>query len=206
MHFSDKLYLRRHDESAKFTKLKELFEIAQDHMISVDLKVDSEVLRLKVSQLIREFKREHLTIWGSLKHSNHKKILRSAPDLPSFFSLLDTMILYTLYYLGLLFLYPLSSDALQVPFLSTYKFHQDTNYVKNRNFLIKLVYVMLRVILRNSKSLFRHMKARGVPVILWVLNEEEEYQEALEMYGDTVDGIMTDRPTRLIEFMTRVQI
>ena len=63
---------------------------------------------------------------------------------------------------------------------------------------------MLRAILRNSKGLFRHMKARGVPVILWVLNEEEEYQEALEMYGDTVDGIMTDRPTRLIEFMRRV--
>ena len=65
---------------------------------------------------------------------------------------------------------------------------------------------MIRALLRNSKALFRHLKARGVPVILWVLNEEEEYQEALEMYGDTVDGIMTDRPTRLIEFMKRVSI
>jgi hypothetical protein len=49
LHFSDKLYLRRQDESGKFTKLRELFEIAQDHMVSVDLKVDSEVLRAKVS-------------------------------------------------------------------------------------------------------------------------------------------------------------
>lgn len=65
---------------------------------------------------------------------------------------------------------------------------------------------MIRALLRNSKALFRHLKARGVPVILWVLNEEEEYQEALEMYGDTVDGIMTDSPTRLIEFMKRVSI
>ncbi len=101
--------------------------------------------------------------------------MRSDPGLPSFYSLLDTMILYILYYLGLLFLYPLSSDALQVPFLSTHKFHYDTRYVKNKNFIIKLVFIMIRAILRNSKALFRHMKARGVPVILWVLNEEEEY-------------------------------
>ncbi len=147
-----------------------------------------------------------MTIWGSLKYSNHKKILRSDPDLPSFFSLLDTMILYTLYYLGLLFLYPLPSDSLQVPFLSTHKLRHDTRYVKHRNIIIKLLFVMIRALLRNSKALFRHLKARGVPVILWVLNEEEEYQEALEMYGDTVDGIMTDSPTRLIEFMRRVSI
>ena len=43
-----------------------------------------------------------------------------------------------------------------------------------------------------------------MPVILWVLNEEEEYQEALDMYGDTVDGIMTDRPSKLIEFVRRI--
>ncbi len=39
-------YTKRYDEPpGKFAKLKELFEIAQDHMISVDLKVDNEVLR-----------------------------------------------------------------------------------------------------------------------------------------------------------------
>ena len=65
---------------------------------------------------------------------------------------------------------------------------------------------MGRAALRNSRALFGHMKARGVPVILWVLNEDEEYLEALEMYGDTVDGIMTDRPTRLIEFVKRMSM
>jgi hypothetical protein len=41
--------------------------------------------------------------------------------------------------------------------------------------MIKLIFLMIRALVRNSKALFRHLKARGVPVILWVLNEEEEF-------------------------------
>ncbi len=46
VHFSDIYYTKRYDEPpGKFAKLRELFEIAQHYMISVDLKVDNEVLR-----------------------------------------------------------------------------------------------------------------------------------------------------------------
>ncbi len=45
------------------------------------------------------------------------------------------------------------------------------------------------------------MKSRDIPVVLWVLNEEEEFIEALELYGSNVDGIMTDCPTKLLNFV-----
>jgi lysophospholipase D len=45
MHFSDIEYTRKPEETGKFTKLSELFEIAPDRLISVDLKADSDILR-----------------------------------------------------------------------------------------------------------------------------------------------------------------
>lgn len=55
------------------------------------------------------------------------------------------------------------------------------------------------LILGNSKNLYRHLRNRGVIVVVWVLNEESEFIEALE-YAPEIDGIMTDCPTKLKEF------
>ena len=38
-------------------------------------------------------------------------------------------------------------------------------------------------------------------VVVWVLNEEEEFDEAWDVYGDSIDGMMTDCPTKLKEFV-----
>ena len=59
--------------------------------------------------------------------------------------------------------------------------------------------VIMRVLIRNSKSLYRHLRARGVMVIVWVLNDYSEFEEALE-YAPELDGVMTDNPTKLREF------
>jgi hypothetical protein len=48
--------------------------------------------------------------------------------------------------------------------------------------------------------MYRHLRKRGVLVVVWVLNSEEEFQEALS-YGEDLDGIMTDRPSKLREFV-----
>lgn len=66
MHFSDGQYELLSEEDGKFTTLKELFEIAQNKFISIDLKNGSEAMGHKVNELIKEFNREHLTIWGSM--------------------------------------------------------------------------------------------------------------------------------------------
>lgn len=76
--------------------------------------------------------------------------------------------------------------------------------LEDKNIFIKCLFSLTSTALRNSKPLFRHLKARGVPVVLWVLNEEKEFMEAYEMYGDTVHGIMSDRPTTLIEFINKI--
>ena len=47
--------------------------------------------------------------------------------------------------------------------------------------------------------MYRHLRRKGVPVILFVLNEEEEFEEALS-YCPEVDGMMTDAPSKLKQF------
>jgi hypothetical protein len=44
------------------------------------------------------------------------------------------------------------------------------------------------------------LRKRGVVVIVWVLNESDEWREALT-YAPEIDGMMTDCPTKLLEFI-----
>ena len=74
---------------------------------------------------------------------------------------------------------------------------------KDRNILLRMVAVGMFALIRNSRNLYRHLRARGVPVIVWVLNDEEEFQEALDLYGEDIDGMMTDCPSKLSEFVNK---
>ena len=56
--------------------------MAPNKMISIDLKGQHPDLKEKVSALIVEFKREHITVWGSMRPKDHKEIGRYNPDIP----------------------------------------------------------------------------------------------------------------------------
>lgn len=54
----------------------------------------------------------------------------------------------------------------------------------------------------NSKCLYAHLRSRGVLVVVWVLNEEEEFEESLS-FAPEIDGVMTDCPTKLKNFIKK---
>jgi len=54
-----------------------------------------------------------------------------------------------------------------------------------------------------SRRLFRHLRDRGNIVVVWVVNSEEEMQELNDLYGDSIDGFMTDYPSLLREFVDK---
>ena len=74
LHFSNAEYHLLQDEDGKFTTLRELFELAGSKLISIDLKNTSPLMNEKVNELIKEFKRDHLTIWGSMFPTQHRQI------------------------------------------------------------------------------------------------------------------------------------
>ena len=46
-------------------------------------------------------------------------------------------------------------------------------------------------------ALFRHVKARGNATVLFIANEEEDFNELKAQFGDSLDGFMTDYPSNL---------
>ena len=43
----------------------------------------------------------------------------------------------------------------------------------------------------------RHVKARGNATVVFIANEDHEFAELKEHYGDSLDGLMTDYPSNL---------
>uniref|UniRef100_A0A8C5K8S1 GP-PDE domain-containing protein n=1 Tax=Jaculus jaculus TaxID=51337 RepID=A0A8C5K8S1_JACJA len=48
--------------------LKEVFEAFPNIPINIDIKVNNNVLIQKVSELVKQYKREHLTVWGNASY------------------------------------------------------------------------------------------------------------------------------------------
>ena len=51
-----------------------------------------------------------------------------------------------------------------------------------------------------SPLLFLHLQKRGVTTYLWVLNTEEQFERAFNL---GVQGVMTDYPSRLKQFLDK---
>lgn len=63
--------------------------------------------------------------------------------------------------------------------------------------LITFAIWLFRRIFANSKGLYRHLKARGNATLIWVLNDDADFDEVQSNFGSSLDGIMTDYPTKL---------
>ena len=70
------------EDSEKFSTLREALEVCKDKMISIDIKGKGDEIKHKVCHLIQEFKREHITLWGSMSHSDHVRCAQICPDIP----------------------------------------------------------------------------------------------------------------------------
>ena len=57
-----------------------------------------------------------------------------------------------------------------------------------------------------TPNLFRHLKARGNATVIWVANEEDDFYELKQHYGDSLDGLMTDYPTILANWANNYQV
>ncbi len=60
--------------------------------------------------------------------------------------------------------------------------------------------LIFRIFTYFSFPLYRHFKRRGVLVLLWVLNTEEDFKYAIDL---ECTGIITDSPSLLKQFLIR---
>ncbi|XP_064438225.1 lysophospholipase D GDPD1 isoform X2 [Mirounga angustirostris] len=154
--------------------LKEVFEAFPNTPINIDIKVNNNVLIKKVSELVKQYRREHITVWGNASYEIVEKCYRENSDIPILFSLQRVLLILGLFFTGLLPFVPIREQFFEIPMPS----------------------IILNLLMR--KALFDHLTARGIQVYIWVLNEEQEYKRAFDL-GAT--GVMTDYPTKLKDFL-----
>uniref|UniRef100_A0A8C0GLM3 Glycerophosphodiester phosphodiesterase domain containing 1 n=2 Tax=Chelonoidis abingdonii TaxID=106734 RepID=A0A8C0GLM3_CHEAB len=181
-------------EDNRIPLLKEVFEAFPNTPVNIDIKVNNSVLIKKVSELVSQYKREHLTVWGNVSYEIVEKCHKENADIPILFCLKRVLLLVGLFYTGLLPFIPIREEFLEIPMPSIIlKLKEPEKMTRRQKFVIWLADVLLM-----RKALFDHLTARGIQVYIWVLNEEQEYKRAFDL-GAT--GVMTDYPTKLKEFL-----
>ncbi|KAE8283040.1 Lysophospholipase D GDPD3 [Larimichthys crocea] len=189
-------YAGRYSSGAdrKFALLEDLFRKFPEMPVSIEIKENNKQLIEKVSDLVRRYDREGITVWATVNSSIMKECRTTNGSMPFSFTVNRGVLLLLLFYSGLLPFVPLGESLLQfyLPRIINRTFIPEKRILRNKMVISLLEKVTMR------KSLFKHLAARGIQVHLFVCNEDEDIKAAIEV-GAT--GVMTDYPTLLSNYL-----
>lgn len=178
--------------------LKHVFENFPTTPINIDLKQGSEQLISQVSQLVEDYHREHITVWGSQHIATINTCRSQNATIPRFVCVKRAALLVLAFYTGLLPFVPINEQFYEIMMPSIMlKEGRFASVSRTFRFVARLADFLLM-----NRFMFRHLQRRGLQVYLWVLNDNAEFARALQ-FG--VDGIMTDYPTKLRQFLDNHQ-
>ncbi|XP_061605433.1 lysophospholipase D GDPD3a [Phyllopteryx taeniolatus] len=180
----------------KFTLLEDVFRQFPEIPISIEIKENNSQLIEKVSELVKRYRREDITVWTSVSSRIMSKCRKTNGAMPYSFSLYRGVLLLLLFYSGLLPFVPLGESVLQyyLPRIINRTFIPEKNILRNSLIVTLIEKVTMR------KSLFKHLAARGIQVHLFVCNTDEDIRAAFEV-GAT--GVMSDYPSLLSSYLLR---
>ncbi|XP_037046084.1 lysophospholipase D GDPD1-like isoform X2 [Bradysia coprophila] len=184
------------DEERRIPLLREVFEEFADVPINIDLKENDSRLIKEVSELINEFQRANLTVWGSFNNEVCKECYRINPDVRLFFSAKRVVVLLLCAFTGLLPFMPIKETHYEI-FLPMSIKKRRLKQVPELPFSEKCLFWACETFLV-WKPLINHLKNRGIHVYFWVCNDDDEFAECNKLGAN---GCMTDRPTLLREFL-----
>ncbi|CAF4495760.1 unnamed protein product [Rotaria sp. Silwood2] len=138
--------------------LKDVFERYPTIPINIDIKENNDELIRQVSDLIQQYRREHITYWGSFSHAICRKLTAQNPRVVRFCSLKEAAGIVMAYWVGLLPFIPLTPGAFEVP-IPGIVFGKVT---KNLDWKLKILFYLAERALNNA-SMFAHLQRRGIP-------------------------------------------
>ncbi|GBN01474.1 Lysophospholipase D GDPD1 [Araneus ventricosus] len=186
------------DKEKRIPLLRDVFENFSQIAINIDIKVNNDTLISKVNDLIKEYNRESITVWGNFSNDVTKKCYNLNPQIPIYFSAKRVLFLVFLTYNGLLPFVPLRESCLELLMPSVILKNPSMMISRDKFWSSYLVWLIDKLLMR--KALFDHLSKRGIQTYFWVLNDEEDFERAFEL-GAT--GIMTDYPTKLRMFLDK---
>ncbi|XP_061557175.1 LOW QUALITY PROTEIN: lysophospholipase D GDPD3a [Phycodurus eques] len=185
----------------KFTLVEDVFRQFPEIPISIEIKENNSQLIEKVSELVKRYRREDITVWTSVSSRIMNKCRKTSEDFWNQKSIREFLIHFNVglpnkVVLGLLPFVPLGESALQfyLPRIINRTFIPEKNILRNSLIVTLIEKVTMR------KSLFKRVAARGIQVHLFVCNTDEDIRAAFEV-GAT--GVMSDYPSLLSSYLLR---
>ncbi|XP_022612661.1 glycerophosphodiester phosphodiesterase domain-containing protein 3-like isoform X2 [Seriola dumerili] len=148
----------------KLALLEDVFRKFPEIPVSLEIKEYNHKLIEKVSDLVRCYNREEITVWASVNSRIMKECHRMNGSMPYSFSVNRGVLLLLLFYSGLLPFVPLGESLLQFyfPRIINRTFIPEKRILRNKLLVCLLEKVTMR------KSLFKHLAARGIQLRLTV--------------------------------------
>ncbi|RNE96969.1 glycerophosphoryl diester phosphodiesterase [Trypanosoma conorhini] len=189
------------DNTTRLCLLSEVFDAFPEIPLHIDIKCEGEDFTRRVLELIEAYDRCAKTVVGTSNWRNRRNVYdyfetdnsSESENLQAkrnrfriFAGPLDYAIVHAAYFLGLLPLIPLKFDVFSIPLFTTHK----------RNALGSCFTRFISYFL-NAPTLWKHLQRRGILIVGWVLNDDDEFEEASKW---PINGIMTDDPIALDAF------
>lgn len=138
---------------------------------------------------------ERRVVWGSGFSSDpHELVTGKNAKVASFYSFSDVLMTYIWWVLGCVFCCPLSGDFFMTTSLSR------ADMKRTSGCCSYFINCMTWPLSTCQDRLLRHLKARGNETVVFTLNETSEFDETEFKYRGHATGVMTDFPTRLMDW------
>lgn len=194
--------------------LEEVYEAFPDALINVDLKGPyDEAAAAAVIALTRKYRRAKRTVFGGFMQKKLSLIKREMPEAVVAVGPHRVLLLVLAYWLGLLPFLRVWEDVFEFPVSYRYLQREELRLAAERRRALPralqlfstdwlaLAKAWLLFKLLSNRGFIEALKRRGLLVLGWVVNCEEEYREALDRIG--CHGLMTDRPKDLKLFLSK---
>ncbi|XP_072127503.1 lysophospholipase D GDPD1-like isoform X1 [Mobula birostris] len=175
-------------------RLEEVFQNFPTLPINVEIKENDPQLIRKVSDLVKRYKREQITVWATESDDIMRQCHRENALMPRSFTTHRMLCLLLAYCTGILPFLPLGEACLECPMPSIVGRY----YIPRTGPLSFPLLPQILDWLLTRRSLIKHLVDRGIQVYFWTLNEESDYRRAF-LIGAT--GVMTDFPSKLRTFL-----
>ena len=135
--------------------------------------------------------------------SVHAYLSKLDPEIAKYYSKDQGIATFALFLFGCLFCCKLKGDFFSMPYMSRSLFRKAKAKRAHKCCDLYLSYYFFGVKLFQYVGYFLYpiLKRRGNIVLLWTPNERSDFDTIRKLYGDNIDGVMTDRPTLLKEWI-----
>ncbi|KAL8429884.1 hypothetical protein Efla_004698 [Eimeria flavescens] len=198
--------------SERIPLLEDVYRAFPGALMNVDLKgpLDEAAVAAAVA-LTRKYKREKKTIFGGFLQEKLKLIKTLMPEAVVAVGPERSLLLVAAYYLGFLPFLPLWEEAFEFPISYAYLRREALRRAAEKRQRLPAclhfwctdtrahLKAWLSYQLLSNRGFIEALKRRGLLVLGWVANTEEEYEEAFDRVG--CHGLMTDRPKHLKAYL-----